>query len=98
MIEIVARIDGLVTEAQSMERGHYRRHLGDQSNRRVPIALGIAHIPRRVEHPHGRHAGLQGIHRMAGFRQAFDQISELIFDAAMMTELIVKVGQLALSG
>ena len=98
MIEIVARIDGFVAEAQPMGRRHYRWHLGDQSNRRVPIALGIADIPSRVEHSHGRHTGLQGIHRMAGFRQAFDQISELIFDAAMMTELIVKVGQLALSG
>ena len=91
-------VDRLVAVAEAMKRGHDGRQLGDQADDRVPVALGVGDVAGRVEHAHGGHAGLQGVHRMAGFGQALDQVLELVLDAAMMPELVVEVGQLALGG
>ena len=53
-------------------------------------------VAGRVEHAHRGDAGLQGVHRVAGLGQALDQVVELVLDAAMVAELVVEVGQLAL--
>ena len=60
------------------------------------LLLCVGDVAGRVEHAHGGHAGLEGVHRMAGLRQALDQVDELVLDAAVMAQLVVEVGQLAL--
>ena len=39
VVEVVARVDGLVAVAQAVERGHDGRQLGDQADDRIPVAL-----------------------------------------------------------
>ena len=95
VVEVVARRDRLVAVAEAMEGGDDGRQLGDQADDRIPVALRVGDVAGRVEHAHGRDAGLQGVHRMAGLGQALDQVVELVLDAAMMAELVVEVGQLA---
>ena len=62
------------------------------------LLCGVGDVAGRVEHAHGGHGGLQGVHRMAGLRQALDQIDELELDAAMVAKLVVEIGQLLLRG
>ena len=62
------------------------------------LLCGVGDVAGRVEHAHGGDAGLQGVHRMAGFGQALDEVDELVLDAAVVAELVVEVGQLALRG
>ncbi len=39
-----------------------------------------------IEHAHGGHACLQGVHRVARLGQALDQVLELVLDAAVMAQ------------
>ena len=98
VIEIVARREGSSPCAEAMEGRHDRRHLGDQTDHRIPVALRVGDVAGRVKHAHGGHAGLQGVHRMARFGQALDQVVELVLDPAVVPQLVVEVGQLALRG
>jgi hypothetical protein len=98
VVEVVARLDRLVAVAQAVESGHDRRHFRDQADDRFPVALSVGHVAAWVEHAHGGDGGLQGVHRMAGVGQALDEIDKLIFDAAMVAELIVEIGELLLRG
>ncbi len=96
VVEVVAGHDRFITVAEAMEGCHHRGELGDEPHRRVPIALLIGDVARGIKHAHGSHRGLQSVHGMAVFGQAFDEVFELVLDAAMMAQLIVKVGQLPL--
>ena len=61
------------------------------------LLCGVGDVAGRVEHAHGRDGRLQGVHRVAGLGQALDQVLELVLDAAVVAELVVEVGQLALA-
>ena len=98
MGQVVARRDGMFAVTQPMKGGHESRHLGDETYDRIPIGLGVGHVAGRVKHAHRGDAGLKRVHRMAGFRQALDQVNEFVIDAAVMAQLVVKVGQFALRG
>ena len=96
--EVVAGRDGVVAVAQAVEGGDDGRQLGDEPDDRVPVALGVGDVASGVEHAHRGDAGLEGVHRMAIFRQALHDVEQLVLDTAVMAQLIVEASQLALSG
>ena len=98
MGQVVARPDRLVAVAHAMEGGHHRRQLGDQADDRLPVALLVGDVPRRVEHTQGSDAGLQRVHGVARLRQTAEESLEFVLDAAVVAELIVEIGEFLLRG
>ena len=62
------------------------------------LLCGVGDVAGRVEHAHRGDAGLQGVHRMAGFGQALDEIDELVLDAAMVAQRSSKSASSRLRG
>jgi len=96
--QVFTRRDGFVTMAEPMEGRHDRGQLGHQADHRIPIGLGVGHIPRRVEHAQAGHRGLQRSHRVARFRHAFDHVHQLVLQPAVLLQLLVEQRQFFLGG
>ena len=98
VIEVVARGDRVIAVPEPVKGSDDGWHFRDEANDRLPVALGVHHVASRVEHAHRSHAGLQGVHRVPGFREALDEVLQLVLDPPVVAELVVEVGQLALAG
>jgi hypothetical protein len=53
----------------------------------VVLNLRVLYVLGGVEHPEGRHRGLQGIHGVPMVRKAFHQVRYPVFDPSVGTEI-----------
>ena len=98
VVEVGPRVEDVVAAAQAGERGHQRRQRGQDSQGRVPVAGQVFDAARRVEQPHRRDAGLEGVHRVARGRHRPQQVFEAVVQLAALPQLVVEVGEFALRG
>lgn len=91
VVEVVARLDLIVSAPKTGISGDDGGNFGDQTNGRKILGLLILDILIGIEHPERRDRRLKRIHRVTVVGKTFDQIGNAVFDPPVHAEVFVEL-------
>ena len=94
MTQIVAGRQRFFAVADTVKRGHQRRHLGENADGGAPALFRAVHDAVRVKHADRAHARHQGVHGVSSLGQTFDEVDNAELEAPVAAQFADKVVQL----